>query len=326
MRVFVNGAGRTQYVLEDDPRATALIERGGNLNPTSLRLWEQLCARGPWDLVVDVGANYGEMLLSFPLPSTARVVALEPSADVAACLRASVDAAGLDVEVLACAAGARRERGVLYLDAAWSGSSTTTAARAPAGDVRVAVDVEPLGELLAARGFVDGQRCLLKIDVEGGERSVLEGFEPLRERCGTLAVQAEILHTGDDDLRWMLEHYVMHLVELSTSSLAPVASLADLRSLLGTGRYYGQDAVLSTDLLTDALGSSRDGADASEPPLARYARALRVELARRDDAHDVELAEAVAAERARIQREYESSTSWRLTRPLRALRGRPRRP
>jgi hypothetical protein len=42
-------------------------------------MWRSLLAERPWTHVIDVGANYGEMLVGVELPRAATVIALEPN-------------------------------------------------------------------------------------------------------------------------------------------------------------------------------------------------------------------------------------------------------
>ncbi|MFV0535336.1 MAG: hypothetical protein ACK5MR_17040, partial [Cumulibacter sp.] len=74
--------GRRIYVAEGDARGDALIAAGGDFNPGSLHLWRQALELREWDVIVDVGANYGEMLLGVDLPVASRVIAYEPNPHV----------------------------------------------------------------------------------------------------------------------------------------------------------------------------------------------------------------------------------------------------
>jgi FkbM family methyltransferase len=239
--------------LAHDPRGAALAGSGWDLNPCSKEIWRRLCRRRAWRAVLDVGANYGEMLLDVPLPPGARVWALEPAPGVAACLRRSVARAGVEAEVVELAAGAATGRTMLYEDPRWSGTTTATAAHAAPGAVARWVGCTRLDELLLASDLPVGAPVLVKIDVEGGERDVLAGLLPALPLLGEVLVQAEVAHASDDDLAWMVERWDLHLVDTATWVPVPVASAADARRLLDGGRCYRQDAVLARDVLTGPL-------------------------------------------------------------------------
>lgn len=304
------------YTLVNDERADALRDAAGDLNPMSLQLWRLLCARTAWDLVLDVGANYGEMLLSFDLPERATVIAFEPSPEVVACLRQSVVESGLAIRVEALAVGAAAGQRTLFVDPKWSGTSTTAAEHARDGSRPVAVDVVRLDEYLDATPEGTRDRVLVKIDVEGGERDVLEGLESLRGHGRELMVQAEILHSSDEELRWMIRRYVVHLAHKVTNDLVPVARVSELREMVSSGEYYAQDAVLAAEPMVSLVAA----ADAPEVAWRRYAQSLREVL---DEVewharHDREV--AVLAERTRPTNQFPSRWSRRLARPFRSAR------
>lgn len=62
-----------------DRRAQKLIQSDGNLNPPALSAWHLLLQQHAWTHVIDVGANYGEMLVNGGLPSGASIIAVEPN-------------------------------------------------------------------------------------------------------------------------------------------------------------------------------------------------------------------------------------------------------
>ena len=67
------GNGQKIYLIPEDLRAKNLIEQHGNLNPISLKIWRKLIAGSNWTHVVDIGANYGEMLVNVEIPPNVRV-------------------------------------------------------------------------------------------------------------------------------------------------------------------------------------------------------------------------------------------------------------
>lgn len=245
--------GVTLDTLEHDPRGVALVRSGWDLNPPSKEIWRRLCRRRAWTAVLDVGANYGEMLVDLGLPAGARVWAFEPAPLVAACLRRSVARAGLRAEVIELAVGPVTGWTVLYEDPKWSGTSTATASHAAPGAEPRRVGCTRLDDFLLARDLKAGSSILVKVDVEGGERGVLAGLVPLLPLAGEVLVQAEVAHASDQDLAWMADRFVLHLVDTATFVPVPAASAADVRRLLDGGRCYRQDAVLAPDVLRGPL-------------------------------------------------------------------------
>ena len=236
-----------------DPRGEALVASGYDLNPVARRIWQRLCRREAWDTVVDVGANYGEMILTFPLPIGARIWAFEPAPRIAACLRRSVAETGAAVEVVELAVGSVSGTIALYEDPSWSGTTTTTRAKAPAHHELRTVGSTRLDEFLLAHDFRPGDNVLLKVDVEGGELGVLRSIVPVLPLAGEVLMQVEIAHTPEPDLEWIIGHFFLHVIAEDSLVAVPVATLADLRRLLRGGRFYRQDAVLSTRVLEGAL-------------------------------------------------------------------------
>ncbi len=87
--------GRRIHVDPDDPQALELLRAGGSVDPAALALWRRVLLAETWDLVVDVGAGWGEMLVRPDLPRSADVVALEPDLARHPHLRRTLDANGL---------------------------------------------------------------------------------------------------------------------------------------------------------------------------------------------------------------------------------------
>jgi FkbM family methyltransferase len=318
---FVNKAGRTMYVLPNDERAAALVEARGDLNPPTLRLWRQLCGRSSWDVVVDVGANYGEMLLSLDLPANAAIVALEPSPEIFACLRQSIETADLEIHLAALAAGSTEGTTKLFVNDRWSGTTTTRSGDDTRARRAVTVDVVRLDTYLARVTTKTNGRLLVKIDVEGSERSVLEGLDTLRTHAIEIVILAEILHISDEDLQWILDRYVVHLADKGSPALLPVVTVSEFRDGIASGRYQFQDAVLATEPLLSLDPSPTVNAAAWRA----YSEALQSALVAVRASSRSSLDDAVYEEQLRVTRHFESSSSWRLTRPFRTLRRRLRR-
>jgi len=185
--------GRTLYLDRADARSFALWQASGNINRRSMALWQALLRLHPWSLILDVGANHGEMLLWPELPRGARVYAFEPNPALAPLLRRSLADSGVAAEVVEAAVGSIDGRIALHLDRRWSGTSSLIAANT-SGDYRtVEVPITRLDSFLAGLdGPAPGGSLLVKIDVEGLEAEVLQGLRPALNRWDRVAIMAEV--------------------------------------------------------------------------------------------------------------------------------------
>ncbi len=144
----------------------------------------------PGERVLDVGANHGVYALAMAsvVSEQGRVLAIEPSARVAARLTASARANGFSqLSVLTCAVSDRRGEAVLQLGASSELNALAHGAAADAGGERVTL--ETIDELARANGMSDV--AFVKLDVEGEELKALAGAR-------TLIAEAAPL--------WMVEH------------------------------------------------------------------------------------------------------------------------
>lgn len=185
--------GRTLYLDRADGRSFALWQASGNVNRRSMALWQALLRLHPWSLILDVGANHGEMLLWPELPQGARVYAFEPNPALAPLLRRSLADSGVAAEVVEAAVGSVDGRIALHLDRRWSGTSSLIAANTSGDYMTVEVPITRLDSFLAGLdGPAPGGSLLVKIDVEGLEAEVLQGLHPALDRWDRVAIMAEV--------------------------------------------------------------------------------------------------------------------------------------
>lgn len=78
------------FVDPTDARAQAILAAGRPLHFEAAHMWGHVVSSRDFDVVIDVGANYGELLLSADLPPQAVVVAVEPNERVLPALRATL--------------------------------------------------------------------------------------------------------------------------------------------------------------------------------------------------------------------------------------------
>lgn len=352
---IVNALGRRLWFDAADERGRALQQRAGDLNGGSLQLWRALLALRSWDAVLDVGANYGEMLLGVDLSGVPTVVGFEPNARVLPHLRRSIEESGTGYPIREVAVsdvpGAEL---VFAIDLVWSGMSGLAATRADGAQHRVeevVVRSTTIDAELAALG--DPASVLVKVDVEGAEHAVLAGASDLVGSDRPWAIMLEVLHMAPESHAELLARHDVAVLDLAEGALArvPRMSAEEWGALLATGWIYRQDvALLAPELarrlpsIVDAIerreevlrGSGRDVAsvDAAARRIERAEAAAAARLSERGAAEAA--AETARAERdavradaeaARVERDaalatvraLRASSSWRATRPLRAV-------
>jgi FkbM family methyltransferase len=168
---------------------------------------------------IDAGANLGAIAVPIASCGT-RVLAIEPMPATAALLRRTAAANGGRIEVVEAAAGVGPGRAFMRGTSAWAQSG-------PGGDIEVAVtSVDALCE--AHPRFA--RPALVKIDVEGAERLVLEGMQGVIARARPLIIVEANAWTARDfghtcaDLLGDLEALGYHLYLLGGSTLSPRTS------------------------------------------------------------------------------------------------------
>jgi FkbM family methyltransferase len=166
-----------------------LLIRRGTDDPYVLRAtftWEDQLP--PQDLqprvIVDVGANIGvSMALYAARFPEAQVVGIEPEAENAELCRRNVEPWGPRCQVVQAAAWT--EDGVIHLD---TGRSTSTHA---VGDVGQPVEAVSLRTIADRYGVID----FLKLDIEGGERTLLADGRAWAESVRCISVETHAPYT-----------------------------------------------------------------------------------------------------------------------------------
>ena len=138
-------------------------------------------------VAIDIGASLGEWTvpLARAVGEGGQVLACEPAPHAAKALEATLDANGLrQAAVVRCAVGDRNGRAEFSVPVITSARTDTGTARIGAarpGHEALSVQLNSLDSLAAERSLdrVD----LIKIDVEGHERQVLDGANATLARC-----------------------------------------------------------------------------------------------------------------------------------------------
>lgn len=227
---------RTMFLNRADPRSLALWRSRGNVNARALQLWQRVLGLRPWTLVLDVGANHGEMLLNVQMPPGARVFAFEPNPQLAALLRRSCAANNLAATIVEAAVGEAAGEVTLHIDRNWSGTSSVLAPASDAGIVPVRVAQVALTDFLAAHGFPPAPASVaMKIDVEGYEPAALRGMLGSLGHWSDLMIVIEIQHLDAEALAEIERHFDIAVADRNGKLARRTSGAAD------AGQY---DAVL----------------------------------------------------------------------------------
>ena len=236
----VNSHGERLFVDPRDHRAWRLAFHSGALDGDAISAWRRLVGGLSPSIVIDVGANYGEVLLSTDYPRGSEVHAVEANQRVARHLRRSIDRSRTVAILHECAASSREGSATLTLDERSSGLSTLE----PAGrGEQLTVPTRRLDRLVTARGGV----LLVKVDVEGHEIDVLAGMSELLAAASQWCVLAEYrdgVHPGA-----ALDGACVSTVHIGGSGFEPSSIAAGPPDT----RRFTKDVVLSSTPLAQLL-------------------------------------------------------------------------
>ncbi|MFC5729272.1 MULTISPECIES: FkbM family methyltransferase [Nocardioides] len=208
--------GRRIYVDPADPRGAQLIAAGGDLNPRSLMLWNLALGLQPWTLVLDIGVNYGEMLVGADLPTDARVIGFEPNTALHPFLVRTLDEAGVEIELRSEALSDAPGTARFAVDATWSGTSSLLDDRHDDGERWRFTEVTKttLDDVIGA-----GNDFCAKVDVEGFEREVVVGGRRALASTAHWALMLEVAHISRAYLAQLAEEHPVFLMDPRTERL-----------------------------------------------------------------------------------------------------------
>jgi FkbM family methyltransferase len=172
------------HLLGGDNRTSMILRGGGISQGPVMSTWHMLIDLTNPALIMDVGANHGEISLSLVPPPDAKVILFEPNPYLCEVLGQSIATHAhssqfmLHQAALSEAAG----RAIFHIDRKWSGTSSldfkAPDARYKGGGVQTHEDVEVQIDTIDALAGVharSGRAIAIKIDVEGHEPKVLAG-------------------------------------------------------------------------------------------------------------------------------------------------------
>lgn len=230
--------GGSLYVNERDRRGRELAKANGNYNPTALRIWQKLITEDEWDILVDVGANYGEMLANVVPPNGARIVAVEPNPNILPFLNMTLSTFDR-VDVVPVALSKRSGQRRFFSDPDWSGCSRLVGKKT-ANMVVPSTTLDRLLDLGHSR--LRSTRMLIKIDVEGHEIPVLQGASSCLVLARNVAALVEVAHLSQKHRDWLCDNFAIYAEHLNRQTLERVYAID--RASLEAGGYYPNDVVI----------------------------------------------------------------------------------
>ncbi|HWK20794.1 MAG TPA: FkbM family methyltransferase [Microbacteriaceae bacterium] len=310
---LVGSHGRRLYLTPGDTRAEAVLASRGAVYPRSNALWRAALGLREWDVIVDVGCNYGEMLAEVVAPRGSRVLAYEPSSAVLPALRRTIGELPFLVELREVALSDRSGTAQFIVDETWSGRSSLEAGAAGESH-RVRTETVELTTIDAELADWAGGSICMKIDVEGHDLRVLAGAMQALRRASAAVVMVEILHLPIEQILQLATEWRMYVADRETGALVrlPAHGTEAASALLESRWIYEQDALLCHGDV------SPDGLDDEEGALAAFVRAVDAATTAREIAAD-----EVSPAAALLEREIDAmrrTLSWRITAPLRAIR------
>ncbi|MCK1328236.1 FkbM family methyltransferase [Bradyrhizobium sp. CW9] len=167
-----------------DNRGQSVLKSLGATQPIISLVWRGLVRRIRPDIVLDVGANYGEIALSTKYSATSKIHLFEPNPHVRAYLNRSVSTHvnRENIQVHSEVASDRIGSVEFIIDRKWSGTSSVvgeiedTGFKGQGAESYERLNL-PTTTLDQCFGSVSNERLLFKIDVEGFENQVIQGMD-----------------------------------------------------------------------------------------------------------------------------------------------------
>jgi FkbM family methyltransferase len=183
------------FVNSRDDRGLAVLAAAGVTQPYITLIWRELVQRLKPNLVLDIGANYGEIALSARYEPDTQIYLFEPNPYVREYLARSAAAhrnqsqLRIRSEIVSDGPGLSR----FIINRKWSGTSSAIGPINDGGFERAGEQefetIEAPTVPIDTLGFADNadHRLLFKIDVEGYEGRVLSGMRETLQRAAAFA-------------------------------------------------------------------------------------------------------------------------------------------
>jgi FkbM family methyltransferase len=246
--VDVKGGGKIWFNPKDE-RGLALSKRSGNVNPGSTLLFSAVVDSNPWSLILDVGANYGELIVASRFDRNTRVIAYEPNPALLPYLEKTLGAvAGAEIRNTAVG-GSYRPFAAFLVDKRWSGTSRLLTRFRELITFRSGMALILVKHTTIDRQFRNANldSVFIKIDVEGGEWGVIEGAARMLHSVRRWSLMVEILHLSPEAVASLFDLGKIELLEPETGLMVEIASFGNLSSLLNkpSSALWTQDVLVS---------------------------------------------------------------------------------
>jgi FkbM family methyltransferase len=238
------GRGR-MYVNPADERAQSILRNGGVTQSRVTELFGLINRALRPSLVLDIGANYGEISFSSSYQPDQKVLLFEANPELHPYLHRSLDTRHADrkcFRVVGKAVSDTVDMLSFHIDPLWSGTSRLaelSSSNARSEDKAafaprvVKVPATTIDEEVSAAGEAN-RSVLAKIDVEGHELQVLAGMQNTVFRCSDLALIVEFNRVMPESWRTSLyqalRRYGTVFEILSGSAVSETATPSEISS------------------------------------------------------------------------------------------------
>ena len=266
--------GHTIYYDPSEYRGNWLARQKGNVYPNSTKLWELAVSKNNWDLVLDIGSNYGEMLANVDLSRSKKIIAFEPNDGLRPFLERTISELPWDVELSPIALSSESLDNVEFtIDLKSSGTSTLNKSIAMQKD-----DSAKRIQLTSVRRLDDFlqdanvKNICVKLDIEGAEIDFLDGAQETLANSDCVVIMMEILHLPIPTISRIAETTPMFLLDLKSKKLIRVETTSPKRlgKLLFSGQVSNQDAIFVYGSKPDAILQELTAGSLKEPPQVQH--------------------------------------------------------
>ncbi len=225
---------------------------------TPMRFWREHAAIHPDATMIDIGSNYGECIFN-PQYQQQTCIAVEANPQLCEFLNRSRDdhQHAENIRIVNTLLGAQQADDVpFYFVPEWTGGGSGVVPEFEGATV-VQVGQRTLDDVLAENNVDSSHPLIFKMDVEGFEAKVFQGFQTMEnfsDRLGILEFDTEMIQRSGESAEQLFQHLIQsHRVFLSRLRSRRLIEIDSWRSLQQRyNRPFHCDLVVTTsaDLFT----------------------------------------------------------------------------